>query len=97
MKIYAELVHILGVKQKKVPRLYIFMRMQTKNLLKPKITFSWLNFLEFLDYLKNQQIGDEVLRIASMVKRLCKLDNISGCIPKKNHLKYVQNYCYANF
>ena len=43
----------------------------------------WLNFLEFLDYIKNCHASHALRCIASLVKFLYKLDHIWGSIPRK--------------
>ena len=43
----------------------------------------WLNFQEFLDYIKNRHICHGLPRIASLVKLLDKLDHMWRIIPWK--------------
>ena len=55
----------------------------TTNPLRARNPVFWLNFLEFLDCIKNCDICHAFPYIASLVKFLYKLDHIWGNIPRK--------------
>ena len=60
----------------------------------------WINFLEFLDYIKNCHICHALAGIAPLVEFLYKMDHILGNIPWKttqNRFKMIPTLTFEGF